>query len=537
MNSQRFLPTAGVVAGLTAALIAMTARAAPAAIEIPKVRPSALAGGWYPAQRAAVEVEIHRLLRAAAVAPAIEGKPIALIVPHAGWKYSGAAAATAWRTLHRGDFGRVVVVAPTHHGDFEGFAIDDVQIYRTPLGDIPLAADAIAALRDDKVIRKVEGATEPEHAVEIELPFLQETLGSFTLVPILAGRTTPAMERQLAGKLAALNDGATLFVFSSDFTHYGPRFSYMPYGPTASALQKIHDLNVRAINLLSRLDPAAWRAYLAETGNSICGHVGITVMLEMLSMMSPRPNATLLAHYASGEMAGVQDDSSVSYVAIAYTRGKSPAGRPLEAPPSYAPLSVDAPPITAADGEKLVRLARATIRTALTGAEDLNRELTQFPKGPDYERLQGIFVTLNRTDPAQIASEGKLRGCIGQIFPALPMYEAVVDAANNAALHDPRFLPVQAQELDHLEVEVTALSSPKPVASYEEIRIGTHGILIEKEGHRAVFLPQVPGEQGWNLEMTLTELSLKAGLPRDAWREGARFSVFTGQVFKEKHSS
>jgi len=198
---------------------------------------------------------------------------------------------------------------------------------------------------------------------------------------------------------------------------------------------------------------------------------------------------------------------------------------------------VDAPPITDADGQRLVRIARAALNTQLRGADDLSRELSQFPTGSEYERLQGVFVTLNRTDPAEIASEGKLRGCIGQIFPALPVYEAVVEAAVSAALRDTRFYPVQPSELGRLEVEVTALSLPKPVASYQEIRIGTHGIVIEKGGRRAVFLPQVPGEQGWTLEQTLTELSQKAGLPRDAWREGAKFSVFTGQVFKEKHTS
>mgnify|MGYP001826442295 CR=1 FL=1 len=90
-----------------------------------------------------------------------------------------------------------------------------------------------------------------------------------------------------------------------------------------------------------------------------------------------------------------------------------------------------------------------------------------------------------------------------------------------------------AHELEGLEVEVTVLSPPRPVASAQEIEIGTHGIVLEKDDKAALFLPQVATEQGWSRDETLDALARKAGLPPDGWREGARFFVFTGQIFGE----
>ena len=180
-----------------------------------------------------------------------------------------------------------------------------------------------------------------------------------------------------------------------------------------------------------------------------------------------------------------------------------------------------------------MKLARAALDTQLRGTDDLQQALAAWPGGREQERKQGVFVTLNRTDPGEVRTQGKLRGCIGQPEPTYPLYYGTVQAALDAALHDPRFEPVRAAELSKLEVEVTVLSPRKPIASSKEIRIGTHGVVLQKNGHAALFLPQVAPEQGWNVEQTLEALSEKAGLPKDAWREGAQLSVFTGQVFPE----
>jgi len=143
-------------------------------------------------------------------------------------------------------------------------------------------------------------------------------------------------------------------------------------------------------------------------------------------------------------------------------------------------------------------------------------------------------VTLKKTDPLEVARLGELRGCIGQVVPTYPLDLAVVKSALDAALDDPRFPEVEASELPRLAVEVTVLSPIVPVSSWKEIRVGTHGVVLQKGLRKALFLPQVAVEQHWTLEETLDQLALKAGLSRGDWRSGATFSVFTGQVFHEE---
>ena len=499
------------------------------------VRPPALAGSWYPGSPALLLATARNLMRQASAAPMPYGRPVALAVPHAGWVYSGTVAAAAFRILTPGSFTRVVVMAPSHRAAFTGYALEDAAAYRTPLGEIPLAHAALRDLEAPGLSRVVPGATGPEHAVEIELPFLQAALGSFTLVPILAGRVDAAAEKAFAEKLARLDDGKTLFVFSSDFTHYGPRFDYMPFGPTSGARARLRELDDSAIGLLRRLDAEGWRSFVREKQSTICGEAGLVTMLELLRRIAPGAKATLLAHWASGEMPGVRDDSSVDYASLAYTREEGSFGEPMNGPPRIAAVAAGDPPVTDAVGQVLVRVARGALDAELRGdTAPLDAALRELPAGRASFPLQAVFVTLKRKDPAAIARLGDLRGCIGQVVPTDPLDLAVVKSALDAALDDPRFPEVKAWELPGLSVEVTVLSPIVPIGSWKEIRIGTHGIVLEKGAHRALFLPQVATEQGWAVEETLDALAQKAGLSRGEWRSGAKFSVFTGQVFHEE---
>ncbi len=293
-------------------------------------------------------------------------------------------------------------------------------------------------------------------------------------------------------------------------------------------------MNERAIALLGSLDAPGFRRYLRETGNTICGRNGLATMLELLPLIAPKAEALTLARYASTDIPGMKDTSSVSYVAMAFFReAPAAAGPPLTAPPQLDDAPAGTPALDAEAGARLVRLARAALDTELRGTDDLERELCAYPEGRDQERRQGVFVTLSRKDPEEIARLGKLRGCIGQAQPTYPLYYGTVQAALDAAQRDPRFPPVRAVELPRLAVEVTVLSPRREIASYREIRIGTHGVVLEKDGHAALFLPQVAPEQGWDVEHMLDALAEKARLPKGAWREGAKLSVFTGQVFEE----
>jgi AmmeMemoRadiSam system protein B/AmmeMemoRadiSam system protein A len=506
---------------------------APAAV--PEVRPPTLAGTWYPSSPALLLASARNLLRQAAAAPVPSGRPVALVVPHAGWAYSGPVAAAAYRLLEHGSFDRVVIVAPSHHGAFSGYALDDASAYRTPLGVVSLDRGAVEGLRKAGLAHVVAGVTGPEHAVEIELPFLQATLGRFSLVPVLVGRVEAADEAAFAERLAKLDDGKTLFVFSSDFTHYGPRFGYEPFGPTAGAAGRIRELDAEALDHLSRLDADAFRAFVRAKDATICGRNGLATMLELLRRIAPRAEATLLAHWASGEMPGSRDDSSVDYAAVCFTREAAAKGAALKTPPGISPVPPDAPPLPEALGRALVRVARGALEADLArDPSALDAALRDLAGAREASRLQAVFVTLKRRDPAGIARLGELRGCIGQVVPTYPLDLAVVKSALDAALDDPRFPEVEAWELPKLAVEVTVLSPIVPVSSWKEIRVGTHGMVLEKGSRRALFLPQVAVEQRWTLEETLDHLALKAGLSRDEWRSGATFSVFTGQVFHEE---
>ncbi len=515
-------------------LLGCTAAGGGESMEMKPVRPSAISGSWYPAGKALATATAVHMMRSAASAPVPPGRPVALVVPHAGWTYSGIAAAAAFRLLHSGDFDRVVLLGPSHYGGFEGFGLDDSSLYRTPLGDIPVDQEAVTHLIKGDRVRRVREAAAPEHCLEIELPFLQVSLGKFKLVPVLAGRTTREDEKAFAKSLAALNDGKTLFVFSTDFIHYGPRFDYTPFGTSAPKVRdRIKESDERAISLISKLDSEGFRSFLEETGATICGRHGLSTLIELIPLIAPGARATILSHYASCDLPGRPDANAVDYVSLAFTMEKGPPAEPLTRVPLATPVTRDAPSIPESTGTQFVRVARAALEAELSGNDCLSREMGAIPDSIDPSRLQAVFVTLKRTDPKEIEHEGSLRGCIGQVEPTYPLEIAVVTSAIKAATEDPRFPPVTARELPRLEVEVTVLSPQVPVPSWKDIRIGTHGIVLEKDGRRALFLPQVAVEQGWTLEATLDALSRKAGLPSGAWREGAYFSVFTGQVFQE----
>ncbi len=176
----------------------------------------------------------------------------------------------------------------------------------------------------------------------------------------------------------------------------------------------------------------------------------------------------------------------------------------------------------------LLVLARRSVEAAVRnhGRLDESKLTAGLQISEQLHKAMGAFVTLTK--------QGRLRGCIGYLQPIEPLYRAVINNARNAALRDRRFSPVQPEELASIEIEVSVLSVPVPVPGPQSIKIGCHGIILRKGSRRATYLPQVAPEQGWNVEQTLSHLSRKAGLSRDAWRSGTEFMVYTALVFSEK---
>jgi hypothetical protein len=238
----------------------------------------------------------------------------ALIVPHAGFAYSGAVAASAFSRLRGRTFDRVILVGPSHYFGFEGAAIPDAaEAYRTPLGDAPIDREAVLSLRETAGFRADDRMFEPEHALEAELPFLQRILATdVPIVPVLlGGGATHADAKRTADALAPLLGAPTLVVISSDFTHFGPRFGYVPFEDDVPA--RLRHLDLGAVAAIEAGDAADFARYVRTTGATICGHRAIDVLLMLPCAAA---GAKLVEYDTSGRMTG-NWDHSVSYAAIA----------------------------------------------------------------------------------------------------------------------------------------------------------------------------------------------------------------------------
>lgn len=288
--------------------------------------PPAVAGTWYPSRRDDLADLVERLLdRAGARSGAPRGPARAVVAPHAGFAYSGAVAASAFRTAAELRPRRVVLVGPSHYFGFGGAAVPaGLAALSTPLGAVPVDLDAVAALRASPVVRADDAAFEPEHALESELPFLQRLFGNdVPTVPILLGGGATSGEAQrLADDLAPLVDADTLVVVSSDFTHYGPRFGYVPFAERVEA--RLRDLDLGAVSAIAAGDAERFVAYVEETGATICGRRAIDVLLRLPAGAS---GGALVEYDTSGRMTG-DWRHSVSYASIAFPPAGSAEARP-----------------------------------------------------------------------------------------------------------------------------------------------------------------------------------------------------------------
>ncbi|NOY52609.1 MAG: AmmeMemoRadiSam system protein A [Deltaproteobacteria bacterium] len=182
--------------------------------------------------------------------------------------------------------------------------------------------------------------------------------------------------------------------------------------------------------------------------------------------------------------------------------------------------------LDASERTTLLRLARFSLEHFVRTREKSISAPSEIELTERLREPAGVFVTLEEED--------QLRGCIGYIEPIRPLYQAVMENSVSACSRDYRFLPVTPEELDRIKIEISVLTPKEEIAEPSGFHPGEEGIILEKEGKRAVFLPQVAPEQGWDREETLRHLCMKAGLPPDAWREGTRFWIFRAEVFSEE---
>ncbi|MBF8272153.1 MAG: hypothetical protein HW380_1258 [Magnetococcales bacterium] len=472
------------------------------------VRPPALAGTWYPANPTELAAFVEKLQAQTDPATTVQKTPPirAILVPHAGYRYSGETAMTALKSLAGARFQRVVILGPTHRQNFVGLALPQVTHFSTPLGELPLDTQAMAQLANHPIIRTINSAHEQEHSIEIQLPLLQKVLADgWKLLPLLVGQMDAQGFALAAATLRPLLDEQTLLVISGDFTHYGQNFSYQPFPLDTTTEGNLKKLDQGAIDKIMGRDPKGFMDYRQKTGITACAFGPVTILLNLLDdQVEPR-----LIRYRTSGADNSDFSHSVSYVAMSF-----------HSPHPLANMGTKTEPFSEGEMKQLHTLAVATVIGAVQGKSTPPANLQDLRQ--HFNNPSGAFVTLKRS--------GALRGCIGQLQPIQPLYQAIMENAVNAALRDPRFQPVTPNELGNMELEVSVLSPMRPIPSWEAFELGRHGIVLSKNGRRAVFLPEVAVEQKWSREETLTHLAMKAGLPGDAWRQGASFEIFTSQT-------
>lgn len=481
---------------------------------------SSLPGRWYTADARKLTEQINGFFDQAQVQHVND--VIALILPHAGYRYSGQTAASALKTTGK-KYKRIVIIGPSHRTYLEELlSVPRVTHYQTPMGQIPLDVDFINKLLRFSMFQNIPQAHKYEHSVQIELPLLQFQQQNFKLVPIVAGSCSINTIDKAAAVLSSLVDNETLVIASSDFTHYGHVHSYAPF--TKNVPEQIRKLDMGAYEYIAALDSKGFLEYKQKTGATICGAIPIAILLSML------PNdakATLVEYTTSGQLTG-DFTNSVSYLSAAFSGS-------WQKRPQIQPQTKTSE-LTDEDKKQLLTLARQSIAYALQKrrvpqASELGLTINDAMRAP-----RAAFVTLKKVpDPNKVPGPQNptLRGCIGDIFPQRPLYSSVITNAINAAFNDRRFLPVTQTECNDITIEISALTTPEAVASPNDIKVGIDGVVLRKNGRSAVFLPQVAPEQGWDLNQMLTQLSLKARLPADAWKTGADFLVFQAVVFGE----
>jgi AmmeMemoRadiSam system protein B/AmmeMemoRadiSam system protein A len=460
------------------------------------IRPAAFAGTWYPSDRDELARTIEELL---ASARPVDGAPIALIVPHAGYAFSGPVAAAGFAQLRNGDYDTAVIIAADHQEPIsDPIAVWPDGAFETPLGAVPVNSDlAQALIAFDPRIKADRAAHQGEHAIEIELPFLQQACPSCSIVPILMGTDDDATIDTLAGALAkTLSGHRAVVIASSDLSHYPAYHDAVAIdGTTLSAIETGEPSAVRSA--ITR----TMSTNIRQLATCACGEAPILVAMKAARDLGA-DTTTILRYANSGDSPQGDKNQVVGYGAVMFWH--------------YTPAN-----LSSRQQEELLALAREAIAAHLRGGADA-RTMT-----PDaaLERRSGAFVTLKLN--------GELRGCIGHMEADQPLAQAIREMAVAAAFSDSRFPALTAEELDEIRLEISVLSPLHRITDISQIRLGTDGLMIYQSAQQGVLLPQVPVEQGWDLNQYLESLCSKAGLMPGCWRQGPVLYTFTAEVFGE----
>lgn len=456
-------------------------------------RTSPHAGSWYPGRAAELSETIRRYLDQ--VSPALHGDIRGLIVPHAGYIYSGPVAAYAYKLVEGQNYDVVLVFGPSHHWGFHGASIDTMAGRITPLGtvkfDLPLAR---AIMKADKSFHYEPEAHRQEHSTEIQIPFVQTVLPSCPVLEIVMGDQDYAASQRLAEAIHQAAAGRKILVIaSSDLSHYHNQ-------------QQAGVLDQRVIESVAAFDPQRLARFIAEDSCEACGGGPITAAMLLAKKMGAT-SARPLIYATSGDITG-DYQQVVGYLAAALYKAEmtEQVGVNLGFTPE--------------EKERIRAIAQSAIEAAVRGEKlPAIKNLT-----PRLRDNYGVFVTIKK--------HGVLRGCIGHIIADQPLYQTCQEMARAAALNDPRFPPVTTKELPELEIEISVLTPMERLTDLSDIVIGRDGLLIRKGYYSGLLLPQVAVEYGWSPREFLEQTCHKAGLPTQAYQDpDAEIYKFSAEIF------
>ncbi len=466
-----------------------------------QIRKPAVAGMFYPSGAEKLSSQINDYLNK--VPPLhIEEKIVAIISPHAGYEFSGGVAAYSFKAIEQRDFSTVVIIGPSHYVYFKGISVYAEGYYQTPLGNVEIDRELSKAIINNSNIHFYPSAHQREHSIEVEIPFLQTVLKNFKIVPIIMGDCSYQDCLDLGEAIAENSkDKKTLIVASTDFSHFYPS-------------EKARILDKTSLDEIKKFNPQELYKKVQTEECQLCGAMPVVTTLIAAQTLGA-DKIELLKYLHSGDVTG--DNSRVVGYGSMIVIGSKPqvAGYRQEIKKDKkGKLSNE-------EKKRLLSIAREAI-----GSYVIKRKKPEMHEtNPELIKKRGVFVTLTQN--------GQLRGCIGYIQAVKPLCEAVTDMAIEAAVNDPRFSPLQKEELSKIKIEISVLSPLKRIKDTQEIKIGRDGIFIRKGFDSGLLLPQVATENNWNKDEFLKQGCYKAGLPADAWKKGAEIYTFSAEIFDE----
>lgn len=430
----------------------------------------------------------------------------AVIVPHAGYYFSGNVAAAAFKTIDpEKKYKRIFLLGPSHYEWVDGASVNvGVDYYSTPLGNVRVDCEtADSLLKADSVFKYKARAHDREHCIEVQLPFLQRRMKEVPpIVPIIISTNNYTKLQRIAEVLKPYFNDDNLFVISSDFSHY-PSYkdAYKADGITGKAVES-GDVE----QFIAVIESNA-RSGMRNLDTSACGEFAIITLMLMLDRQYDIQH---LLYQNSGDIDPTGRDRVVGYHAFAICRNENVASDESTDEARFI--------LTKDEKKKLKEIAKESIVAALDSTTYTPTGLT-----PTLRRKCGAFVSLHK--------HGQLRGCIGHFGEDVPLYEIVSEMAQAAAFEDPRFNPVRREELKALDIEISVLTPMRRIYSLDEFKLHKHGIYIKKGYRSGTFLPQVADEVDWTKEEFVGHCSRdKAGIGWDGWRD-AELYVYEAIVF------